>query len=70
MARWVVRLAALGAIVASACVDGTTPDCSTPETGCYPGEGGTNPGDSSASDASSDASGDASSDAANDAATD
>lgn len=32
-------LVALGcAALATACVDGTTPDCSTPASGCYPGD--------------------------------
>ena len=40
------------ALSATACVNGTTPDCSTPASGCYPGG---NPQDASgdASDASS-----------------
>ncbi len=52
-----VSLVSLAAI---ACVDGTTPDCSTPASGCFPGEGGT-------PEASSEASTDGATDAAKDA---
>ena len=38
-------------VMGSACVDGKTPDCSTPDSGCFPMDGG---GVLDASDASSD----------------
>ena len=69
-----MRLALLVALALVGCVDGTTPDCSTPASGCYPGDGGSNPTDASdgATDAASsdDGSSEASSDASNDAVTD
>ncbi len=37
-----VRLGCVAAVIAgaalTACVDGTTPDCSTIDSGCYPGD--------------------------------
>ncbi len=71
-----MRLALLVALSLVACVDGKTPDCSTPQSGCFPGDGGSNP-TSDASDGATDAatsdgsaSAGSSSDGSNDAATD
>ena len=51
MARVVFLLPAM--LFAAACVDGTTPDCTSVTSGCYPGDsGGTTPDASNASDAS------------------
>ncbi len=43
------------AVVLTACVDGKTPDCTTPDSGCFPGDGG-NPADSGSQADASDAS--------------
>jgi len=60
----------LVALAAAACVDGTTPDCSTPASGCYPS--GDDAGQTDASDASSDVNSpsDGGGDASNDASSD
>jgi hypothetical protein len=61
-------LLAVGAMCV-ACVDGTTPDCKSPDSGCFPGDSGGGPtvdsGQLDASDASSDVN-EASADAAAD----
>ena len=44
-------LATLLGVSVVACVDGTTPDCSTPQSGCFPGDAAAQP------DSNSDASG-------------
>ncbi len=51
----VVALALLALACAVACVTGTTPDCSTPASGCFPG-GNPQDGGSDANDANDDAS--------------
>ncbi len=63
-----VALAIISLVATSACVDGKTPDCSTPQSGCFP-EDGSSGGDatSDANDASTSDAGDA---AKTDAATD
>lgn len=48
-------VAVLLVVMTSACVTGTTPDCSTPASGCFPG-GNPQDGGGDASDAASDAS--------------
>jgi hypothetical protein len=59
----------VGLLVTGGCVDGKTPDCSTPSSGCFPGDAGPQPdasdgGDASpANDAASDANADSSTDA-------
>lgn len=50
--------ALVGAVCAFACVDGKTPDCSTPASGCFPGEN-----DATTADASDSASDDGTTDA-------
>jgi len=45
--------AAFAAMALVACVDGTTPDCSSVTSGCYPGDAGSSSDD--ASDAAKDA---------------
>jgi len=63
----VAALLAFGTFCA-ACVDGTTPDCKSPDSGCFPGDSGgpiLDSGQSDATDASSDVS-EASADAASD----
>ena len=66
------RLAGVVALACSfcaiGCVDGKTPDCSTPASGCYPGDAG-NAGDGGQSDAS-DASSDGGSEGGSDATAD
>lgn len=58
-------------VLAAACVDGATPDCTKPNSGCVsvPTEASTEAGDSAAADAASDAP-DATSDASADAGLD
>jgi hypothetical protein len=55
--------AALVGVFVAACVDGTTPNCSTPDSGCYPTDAAAQPdsNDDAAptTDAASDANGDA-----------
>jgi hypothetical protein len=62
-----------GTFCVTACVDGTTPDCATPSSPCYPGDaaqdGSQDGGQSDASDASSDGTTEAG-DAATDAVLD
>ena len=43
---------AVVATSAMACVDGKTPDCSSTESGCFPGDTGSSPPLDAASDAS------------------
>lgn len=66
-ARGWCTLALCAAAVVVACVDGTTPDCSSPTSGCFPTDAG---GQSDVAEASSDSSPpvDAASDAVSDAA--
>ena len=58
-------------VLAAACVDGATPDCTKPNSGCVsvPAEASTEAGDSAAADAASDAT-DASADAGLDVSLD
>ena len=44
-------LLAIACTFCAACVTGKTPDCSTPESGCFPGDGGSS-GDSGQADGS------------------
>lgn len=66
--RWLAGVAVLSA-AATGCVDGTTPNCSTPDSGCYPVDAAGESGQADASDASSDVS-EAGDDATTDAASD
>jgi hypothetical protein len=72
--RHVDRTFALLACVAVACVNGTTPDCTSVDSGCFPFQNDSGPpsdsGQSDASDASSEGSPEASDDAAVDSAVD
>ncbi len=52
-------LLVVGPLLASACVDGTTPDCSTIDSGCYPSDSSILPDVGDAGDASTDAQTDA-----------
>ncbi len=64
---------ALSAVVTVGCVDGTTPDCTSEGSGCYPmgNDGGaSDSGQSDATDASSDGNPEASNDSAVDSAVD
>ena len=53
--RWLAGAAVLAA-AATGCVDGTTPNCLTPDSGCYPVDAAADSGQADASDASSDVS--------------
>jgi hypothetical protein len=59
--RVAVALVVVVAMSIAACVDGKTPDCSTPDSGCAPADGTTPQPDGSDASGQSDAS-DASSD--------
>lgn len=62
--KWLAAALVLST-AAVACVDGTTPTCTSPDSGCFPGDaGGVDSGQSDASDASSDVSEAGSADAA------
>jgi len=50
---WCLVLGSCAGLLGTACVDGTTPDCSTPSSGCYPVDAAGNDGQTDASDASS-----------------
>jgi hypothetical protein len=49
MTRALLLLSAL--LLVAACVDGTTPDCTSQSSGCYPGDGSAPPPDAGNADA-------------------